>query len=60
MKNTNTQIKVILDWRIEELYKDEEEVLQQPHNFQVMFVPVSQNALNKIHIFVCKSYQIQI
>ena len=56
MKNTNTQIKVILDWRIEELYEGEEEVLQQPHNFHVTFVLISQDALNKIHIFVCKSY----
>ena len=60
MKNTNTQIKVILDWRIEELYEGEEGVLQQPHNFHVTFVLISQDALNKIHIFVCKSYKIQI
>ena len=49
-------IKVILSWVVEELYEGEEEVLQQPHNFHVTFVPVSQDALIKIHIFVCKSY----
>ena len=32
IKNTNTQIKVIVDWTIEELNEGVEKVLQQPHN----------------------------
>ena len=49
IKNTNTQIKVILDWTIEELNEGEEKVLEQPHNFHVTFVLVSQDALNVCH-----------
>ena len=56
IKNTNTQIKVIVDWTIEELNEGVEKVLQQPHNFHVTVVPISQDTLIKIHIFVCKSY----
>ena len=41
IKNTNTQIKVIVDWTIEELNEGVEKVLQQPHNFHVTVVPIS-------------------
>ena len=54
IKNTNTQIKVIVDWTIEELNEGVEKDLQQPHNFHVTIVPVSQDALIKIHILCAK------
>ena len=54
IKNRNSQIKVIVDWIIQERNEGVEKVLQQPHNFNVSVVSVSQDAL--INIFVCKSY----
>ena len=56
IKNRNSQIEVIVDWIIQERNEGVEKVLQQPHNFHVTVVPISQDALIKIHIFVCKSY----